>query len=84
MDAPVKLTIIGMSGSYPGPDSAASCYLVEQEHDGGVYRLVLDLGNGALGTLQRHVELDSVDRSTDPRVWPTGWPGPTTCHSTPG
>ena len=61
MDAPVKLTIIGMSGSYPGPDSAASCYLVEQEHDGRVFRLVLDLGNGALGTLQRHVELDQVD-----------------------
>jgi ribonuclease BN (tRNA processing enzyme) len=57
----VRLTVIGMSGSYPGPDSAASCYLVEQEHDGGVYRLLLDLGNGALGTLQRHVDLDTVD-----------------------
>lgn len=61
MDAPVKLTIIGMSGSYPGPDSPASCYLVEQEHEGGVYRLLLDLGNGALGPLQRHLELDQVD-----------------------
>jgi ribonuclease BN (tRNA processing enzyme) len=57
----VKLTIIGMSGSYPGPDSAASCYLVEQEHDGRVYRLLLDLGNGALGVLQRHVDLAQVD-----------------------
>jgi ribonuclease BN (tRNA processing enzyme) len=61
MDAPVKLTIVGMSGSYPGPESAASCYLVEQEHDGRVYRLLLDLGSGALGPLQRHVELDQVD-----------------------
>jgi ribonuclease BN (tRNA processing enzyme) len=50
-----------MSGSYPGPDSPASCYLVEQEHAGGVYRLLLDLGNGALGPLQRHVDLDKVD-----------------------
>src|SRR5262245_12444406 len=61
MDAPVKLTVIGMSGSYPGPDSAASCYLLEQEHDGRLYRVLLDLGNGALGTLQRYVELDQVD-----------------------
>jgi ribonuclease BN (tRNA processing enzyme) len=57
----VKLTIIGMSGSYPGPDSPASCYLVEQEHDGRPFRLLLDLGNGALGPLQRHVDLDQVD-----------------------
>lgn len=57
----MKLTVIGMSGSYPGPDSAASCYLLEQEHDGGVYRVLLDLGNGALGTLQRYLELDQVD-----------------------
>jgi ribonuclease BN (tRNA processing enzyme) len=57
----VKLTIIGMSGSYPGPESAASCYLVEQEHDGRVHRLLLDLGNGSLGPLQRYVRLDEVD-----------------------
>jgi ribonuclease BN (tRNA processing enzyme) len=57
----VRLTIIGSSGSYPGPDSAASCYLVEQEHDGRVFRLLLDLGSGALGALQRHVDLDQVD-----------------------
>ncbi|MGH3366250.1 MAG: MBL fold metallo-hydrolase [Nocardioidaceae bacterium] len=50
-----------MSGSYPGPDSPASCYLVEQQHDGRVFRVLLDLGNGALGELQRHVELDQVD-----------------------
>jgi ribonuclease BN (tRNA processing enzyme) len=57
----VKLTVIGMSGSYPGPDSPASCYLVEQEHDGRPFRLLLDLGNGALGPLQRHIDLDQVD-----------------------
>jgi len=57
----VKLTVVGMSGSYPGPDSAASCYLVEQEHHGRVFRLLLDLGSGALGALQRHVRLEQVD-----------------------
>jgi ribonuclease BN (tRNA processing enzyme) len=61
MDGPVRLTVIGMSGSYPGPDSPASCYLVEQAYAGGVFRVLLDLGNGALGGLQRHIELDQVD-----------------------
>lgn len=53
----MKLTVVGCSGSYPGPDSPASCYLVE--HDG--FRLVVDLGNGALGPLQRYVDLHDVD-----------------------
>jgi len=53
----MRLTVVGCSGSFPGPDSPASCYLVEQ--DG--FRLLLDLGNGALGALARHADLDSVD-----------------------
>jgi ribonuclease BN (tRNA processing enzyme) len=53
----VRLTIIGCSGSFPGPDSPASCYLLEA--DG--FRLLLDLGNGALGALQRQAGLDSID-----------------------
>lgn len=48
----MKLTVLGCSGSMPGPDSAASGYLVEAEG----YRLVLDLGHGAFGALQRYVE----------------------------
>jgi ribonuclease BN (tRNA processing enzyme) len=53
----MRLTVVGCSGSYPGPDSPASCYLLEQ--DG--YRLLLDLGSGALGPLQRHVPLTEVN-----------------------
>ena len=53
----MKLTVVGCSGSGPGPDSAASCYLVE--HDG--FALVLDLGNGAFGPLQSHVDPGDVD-----------------------
>jgi ribonuclease BN (tRNA processing enzyme) len=53
----MRLTVVGCSGSFPGPESAASCYLVQ--HDG--YALVLDLGSGALGPLQRYVDLDEVD-----------------------
>ena len=53
----MRLTVVGCSGSGPGPTSAASCYLVE--HDG--FRLVLDLGNGAFGPLQSHVDPGDVD-----------------------
>lgn len=52
---------MGCSGSYPGPDSAASCYLLEAPYDGGAFRLLLDLGSGALGALQRHAALDTID-----------------------
>lgn len=53
----MRLTIIGCAGSFPSPDSPASCYLVE--HEGA--SVVLDLGNGALGPLARHVDLRAVD-----------------------
>jgi ribonuclease BN (tRNA processing enzyme) len=53
----VKLTVVGCSGSAPGPKSAASCYLVE--HDG--FRLLLDLGNGAFGSLQAVADPAAVD-----------------------
>ncbi|MBO0823724.1 MAG: MBL fold metallo-hydrolase [Actinobacteria bacterium] len=53
----MQVTIVGWSGSFPGPDSPASCYLV----DTGNFRLVLDLGNGALGELQRYTSLSDVD-----------------------
>jgi ribonuclease BN (tRNA processing enzyme) len=53
----VKLTVLGCSGSLPGPDSPASGYLVEAEG----FQIVLDLGNGALGALQRHSSLADVD-----------------------
>ena len=59
----MRLTVVGCSGSYPGPDSPASCYLVEAEQDGRTWRIVLDLGNGALGALHRYadpLEIDAV------------------------
>ncbi len=53
----MRLTVIGCSGSFPGPDSPSSCYLLEAEG----FRLVIDMGNGALGVLQRHAELFGID-----------------------
>lgn len=52
---------MGCSGSFPGPDSAASCYLVEAELDGRTWRVLLDLGSGALGPLQRYASLYAID-----------------------
>ncbi|NEK59207.1 MBL fold metallo-hydrolase [Geodermatophilus sabuli] len=53
----MRLTVIGCSGSGPGPESPASCYLVE--HDG--FRLLLDLGNGSFGALQALADPATVD-----------------------
>jgi ribonuclease BN (tRNA processing enzyme) len=53
----VRLIVVGCSGSLPGPDSPASSYLVEAEGT----RLLLDLGNGALGVLQRHADIADID-----------------------
>ena len=53
----MQVTIVGWSGSFPGPDSPASCYLI----DTGDFRMVLDLGNGAVGALQNYSGLADVD-----------------------
>jgi ribonuclease BN (tRNA processing enzyme) len=53
----MELTIVGCSGSFPGPASPASCYLATA--DG--FRLLIDLGNGALGALQRYVSPGDID-----------------------
>lgn len=53
----MRLTVIGCSGSLPRADSAASCYLVEAAG----FRLLLDLGSGAIGPLQRHLALPDID-----------------------
>jgi len=57
----MNLTVVGCSGSFAGPDSAASCYLLEGEQDGRTWRVLLDLGSGALGTLQSYVDPLEID-----------------------
>lgn len=57
----MKLTIIGSTGSFPGPGSPASCYLLTA-HDGTrPWRVLLDLGSGSLGVLQRYMDLKDID-----------------------
>lgn len=48
----MQLTVLGCSGSVPGPKSPASGYLLRAEGTS----LVLDLGNGTFGALQRYLD----------------------------
>ena len=48
----MRLTILGCIGSVPGPVSPASGYLLQS----GGHSLCLDLGNGAFGVLQQHLD----------------------------
>lgn len=51
------LTVLGCSGSVPGPASPASGYLVRA----GRTSVVLDLGNGSFGALQRYLDPFDLD-----------------------
>ncbi|GAB3800133.1 MBL fold metallo-hydrolase [Micromonospora zhanjiangensis] len=53
----MRLTVLGCAGSFPGPESACSAYLVEA--DG--FRLLVDFGPGSLSALQRYASLNAVD-----------------------
>jgi len=53
----MRLTVLGCAGSFPGPESACSAYLVEAEG----FRLLIDFGSGSLSALQRYAGLDQVD-----------------------
>ena len=53
----MKLTVLGCAGTFPGPQTPCSSYVVE--HEG--YRLLIDVGNGALGPLQEHIGLLGID-----------------------
>lgn len=57
----MRLTVIGCAGSFAGPDSSASCYLVDAPFEGRTYRLLIDLGSGAFGPLQRHSTIRDID-----------------------
>jgi ribonuclease BN (tRNA processing enzyme) len=53
----MRLTVLGCAGSFPGPESACSAYLVEAEG----YRLLIDFGSGSLSALQRYSDMNRVD-----------------------
>ncbi|MBU2669691.1 MBL fold metallo-hydrolase [Actinoplanes bogorensis] len=53
----MRLTVLGCAGSFPGPESACSAYLVEAEG----FRLLIDFGSGSLSALQRYSDLNKID-----------------------
>ncbi|MDQ1676234.1 MAG: hypothetical protein QOC93_1378 [Actinomycetota bacterium] len=65
----VRLTVLGCAGSFPSAESPCSSYLVEA----GGYRLLLDLGNGALGALQRYADMYDLDAVLLTHLHPDHW-----------
>ena len=62
----MKLTAVGTSGSMSGPDSPASCYLIQADGDDGAggtrqWSIVIDLGSGSFGALLRYIDPALVD-----------------------
>ncbi|MGN8245863.1 MBL fold metallo-hydrolase [Cellulomonas soli] len=58
----MRLVVVGCAGSFPRPDSAASAYLVQAEDAAGrTWTVLMDLGNGALGPLQRLTDPTALD-----------------------
>jgi ribonuclease BN (tRNA processing enzyme) len=53
----MRLTVLGCAGSFPGPESACSAYLVEAQG----FRLLIDFGPGSLSALQRYADLNAID-----------------------
>jgi ribonuclease BN (tRNA processing enzyme) len=65
----LKLTVLGCSGSFPGPGSACSGYLVQ----GAGKNVVLDLGPGTLANLQAHIDLQEIDAVVLSHSHPDHW-----------
>lgn len=62
----MKLTVIGATGSMSGPQSPASCYLLQATAPGAdgtprTWSLVLELGPGGFGALMRVIDPREVD-----------------------
>lgn len=65
----LTVTVLGCSGSYPGPGQACSGYLLES----GTTRVWLDAGSGTLANLQRHIGLHEVDAIVLSHEHPDHW-----------
>ncbi|MDQ3643060.1 MAG: MBL fold metallo-hydrolase [Actinomycetota bacterium] len=65
----LSVTVLGCSGSYPGPGGACSGYLL----DDGTTRIWLDAGSGTLANLQRHIGVDQLDAIVLSHEHPDHW-----------
>lgn len=58
----MKLTVLGSSGSFAGPDNPASGYLVTHTDDTGrTWNVMVDCGNGSIGSLQKILSIGELD-----------------------
>lgn len=55
-DEGLRLTVLGCSGSFPGPEEACSGYLLRA----GAHVVMLDAGPGTVAALQRHVGMEEL------------------------
>jgi ribonuclease BN (tRNA processing enzyme) len=69
VDVGLTVTVLGCSGSFPGPGGAASGYLV----DDGRTRIWLDAGSGTLANLQRHLDPGRLDAVVLSHEHPDHW-----------
>jgi ribonuclease BN (tRNA processing enzyme) len=69
MGVGLSLTILGCSGSYPGPGGACSGYLV----DDGFTRVWVDAGPGSMANLQRHITFEQLDAIVLSHEHPDHW-----------
>jgi ribonuclease BN (tRNA processing enzyme) len=65
----LQITILGCAGSFPGPGTACSGYLVQ----GGGVNVLLDLGPGSLANFQLHHGLDEIDAVVLTHSHPDHW-----------
>jgi ribonuclease BN (tRNA processing enzyme) len=65
----IEVTILGCAGSFPGPGTACSGYLVQ----GGGVTVLVDLGPGTLANLQLHHGLDEIDAVVLTHSHPDHW-----------
>ena len=69
MDDLLTLTVLGCSGTYPGPGDACSGYLLRA----GATAVVVDLGAGTLANLQAHIDPRQVDAVVLSHEHPDHW-----------
>lgn len=65
----LSVTVLGTSGSYPGPGAACSGYLVRA----GDLALLVDAGPGTIANLQEHVGLAELDAVVLTHSHPDHW-----------
>jgi ribonuclease BN (tRNA processing enzyme) len=68
-DDPLRIGVLGSSGSYAGPGNACSGYLVTAHG----YRVWIDCGPGTLAAVQEHVDLTRLDALVISHSHPDHW-----------